>query len=134
MLAIRMQRNGRKGQAYFKVIVQESRLSPTSGRVVAYVGSYDPHSKNVELNSEKIAFYLSNGAQPSESVAKLLRSQKIDMPAWVKIVDGQSRVVRNPDKLRKNQTPEPEAPVETETEEVTAETEPAEAVEAATAE
>ena len=44
MLAIRMQRTGRKGHAMFRVVVQESRLTPTSGRVVAMLGSYDPHS------------------------------------------------------------------------------------------
>ena len=109
MLAMRMQRNGRKGRAFFRVIVQESRLSPKSGRVVAYVGTYDPHAKVVELDNEKVSFYLTNGTQPSDAVARLLRSQKIDMPAWVSIEDTQSRTIRNPEKLRKNQPAEEEA-------------------------
>ncbi len=111
MLAIRMQRNGRKGQAFFRVIVQESRLSPSSGRVVAYLGSYNPHTKDVSLDNEQVSKYLSNGAQPSDRVARLLRSQKIELPTWVKIVDTQSRSTKNPEKLRKNQ-PKEEAPTE----------------------
>ena len=73
MLAIRMQRTGRKGHAEFRLIVQESRLSPASGRVVARLGSYNPHSKAVTLAKDKAEFYLEHGAQPSESAARLLK-------------------------------------------------------------
>ncbi len=45
MLAIRMQRTGRKGSAQFRVVVQDSRKTPTSGNIVALVGNYDPHAK-----------------------------------------------------------------------------------------
>ena len=120
MLAIRMQRRGRKGHAQFRVIVQESRLSPKSGRVVASLGSYDPHSKVVTLDKEKAEFYLSNGAQPSNSVAKLLQREKVKLPDWVEIETVQKRTIRNAEKLRKNQ-PAEEAP------EATAEEAPAEA-------
>jgi len=58
MLAIRMQRTGRKGSAQFRVVVQDSRKTPTSGNIVALVGSYDPHAKVTTLNKEKISFYL----------------------------------------------------------------------------
>ena len=58
MLTIRMQRTGRKGHAMFRVVVQDSRQTPTSGKVVAPLGSYDPHAKTVILNKEKAAFYL----------------------------------------------------------------------------
>ncbi len=116
MLAIRMQRTGRKGHAQFRVIVQESRLSPKSGRVVAAVGNFDPHSKVANLDTEKIEFYLSNGARPSNSVAKLLDREKVKLPAWVEIDRAQSRAIRSPEKLRKNQPAEEvaeEAPADT---------------------
>jgi small subunit ribosomal protein S16 len=41
-----MQRTGRRGHAMFRVIVQDSHRSPTSGKVVAFLGSYDPHTKS----------------------------------------------------------------------------------------
>lgn len=112
MLAIRMQRTGRKGHAMFRVVVQESRLTPTSGKVVFTLGSYDPHAKVATIDKEKAAFYLGNGAQPSDRAARLLKSEGVELPSWVKLSSDKTRTVRNADKLRKNQ-PKEEAPVET---------------------
>lgn len=109
MLAIRMQRTGRKGHAMFRVVVQDAHRQPTSGKVVAQIGSYDPHAKNLSLDKEKAAFYLKNGAQPSERAARLLQSEGIELPSWVKLSEAKTRTVRNPDK-RRSTTPasEPE--------------------------
>ncbi len=106
MLAIRMQRTGRKGHAMFRVVVQESRATPTSGKVVAQLGSYDPHTKTAVLDKEKASTFLKNGAQPSERAASLLKSQGVDLPSWVSFNTKKSGVLRNPDKLRKNQPKE----------------------------
>lgn len=114
MLAIRMQRTGRKGHAMFRVVVQDSHVTPTSGNVVAKLGSYDPHAKTVILDKEKASFYLTHGAQPSDRAARLLQSEGIAMPAWVKtVVTSKARVVRNADKRRSTQPAAPvvEAPV-----------------------
>ena len=104
MLAIRMQRTGRKGHAMFRLVVQESRLTPTSGKVVFSLGSYDPHTKAASLNKE-------NGAQPSDRAAALLKAEGIKLPEWVKLSSEKKRTVRNPEKLRKNQ-PKAESPAE----------------------
>ena len=110
MLAIRMQRTGRKGHAMFRVIVQDARRTPTSGKVVARLGSYDPHAKTVTLDKEKAAFYLEHGAQPSDRVVRLLNSEGVKLPDWVKPVVTKERTVRNPDKRRSTRPAEPEAP------------------------
>ncbi len=110
MLAIRMQRTGRKGHASFRVVVQDSRQTPSSGKFVALLGSYDPHTKKSTLTKEKAEFYLKNGAQPSERVAKLFQSEGIALPSWVKAANEKTRTIRNPEKLRRNQ-PKEEAPV-----------------------
>lgn len=108
MLAIRMQRTGRKGYPTYRVIVQEAHRQPTSGRVVANIGSYNPHTKEVNLNKERAEFYLKNGAQPSERVVKVFESEKIKLPDWVKSVDNKKqKAVKNPEKLRRNQPAEP---------------------------
>jgi small subunit ribosomal protein S16 len=112
MLAIRMQRTGRKGHAMFRVIVQDARRTPTSGKVVARIGSYDPHGKAVTLDKEKASYYLEHGAQPSERVVRLLQGEGIKLPDWVKAVSTKERTVRNPDKRRSTRPPEPEAPAE----------------------
>jgi small subunit ribosomal protein S16 len=114
MLAIRMQRTGRKGHAMFRLVVQDSRVTPTSGKVVVTLGSYDPHAKVATIDKEKAAFYLGNGAQPSERAARLLQTEGVELPKWVKVADAdKKRAIRNPEKLRKNQ-PKEEAPAEAE--------------------
>jgi small subunit ribosomal protein S16 len=112
MLAIRMQRTGRKGHAMFRVIVQDSRRTPTSGKVVAYLGSYDPHAKTVSFDKEKAAFYLDHGAQPSDRVVRLLKSEGVKLPAWVTPSAAGKREVRNPDKRRSTRPPEAAKPVD----------------------
>ena len=112
MLAIRLQRLGRKALPVYRLAVQESRRHPSSGRVVAYVGSFNPHTKEVSIDKEKVAFYLKNGAQPTPRVVRVLSEQKVELPAWIKTTSEKSRKTRNPEKLRKNQ-PKQEAPAET---------------------
>ena len=116
MLAIRMQRTGRKGHAMFRVVVQKARLTPTSGKVVALLGNYDPHAKLANLNKEKAAFYLDHGAQPSDRVARLLQAEGVKLPKWVSLPENKTGKVRNADKLRKNrpaaEEPVAEAPAE----------------------
>ncbi|HSX00278.1 MAG TPA: 30S ribosomal protein S16 [Patescibacteria group bacterium] len=111
MLTIRMQRTGRKGHAMFRVVVQESRLTPTSGKVVALLGSYDPHAKTAVLDKAKAETFLKNGAQPSERAASLLKHEGVALPKWVVVRSGKGGKLRNPEKLRKNQ-PKEEAPIE----------------------
>lgn len=114
MLAIRMQRTGRKGHAQFRVIVQDSRFHPTRGKVVAYLGSYDPHTKSAQLDKEAAKKYLENGAQPSDRVARLLKVEGVKLPDWVKLDDPKKRAIRNPEKLRRNRPAEAVAPAQTE--------------------
>lgn len=112
MLAIRMQRTGRKGHAMFRVIVQDARRTPTSGKIVALLGSYDPHAKTTTLDKEKAATFLKNGAQPSERVALLLKKEGVKLPSWVSLDTKKAGKLRNPEKLRKNRpadAPEPKA-------------------------
>ena len=125
MLVIRMQRTGRKGHAMFRVVVQDSRRTPTSGKIVAQLGSYDPHSKAVTINKEKVQFYLDHGAQPSERVARLVQAEGIKLPAWVKLSEAKERAVRNPEKRRSTAPAEPEAPAEEAAAEETPAEEPA---------
>ncbi len=129
MLSIRLQRLGRKGYAVYRVAVQESQRHPSSGRVVAYVGSYNPHTKQVNIDKEKVELYLKNGAQPSPHVVKLLVQEKISLPAWVNTQAKRDKQLRNPDKLRKNRPEVAPEPKTAEPAELAAEEAPAETVE-----
>lgn len=103
MLAIRLQRVGRQGYATYRLAVQEAQRHPSSGRVVAYVGSYNPHTKESNVQVELAEKYLGNGAQPTPRVAKLLEAAGVKLPNWVKKADFKTKTIRHSDKLRKNQ-------------------------------
>ena len=111
MLAIRLQRNGRAHLPVYRIIVQEAQRHPLSGRVVAEIGHYNPHTKETTLNKEQAEFYLKNGAQPSTRVVRILKAEKIKLPKWVDEGTKKQATAKHADKLRKNQ-PKEEAPVE----------------------
>lgn len=119
-----MQRTGRKGHAMFRIVVQDSRRTPTSGRVVAYLGSYDPHMKTINLDKTKAKTYLENGAQPSMRVVSIFKTEKISLPKWVEDASSKTKQTKNPDKRRSTspkQPDEPKAEATQESAEVTAE-------------
>ena len=112
MLAIRLQRLGRKGYPVYRLAVQEAQRHPSSGRVVAYVGSYNPHTEEANVNVEVAQKYLDTGAQPTPRVVKLLKEAGVKLPKWVKEADSsRQKAIKNAEKLRKNQ-PKEEAPAE----------------------
>ena len=115
MLAIRMQRNGRAHLPMYRIVVQESQRHPLSGRVVAEVGNYNPETKNLVLDKEKVEFYLKNGAQPSSRAAFILKKNGVKLPDWYKEPAQKTVKAKHADKLRKNQPkeePVEEAPAE----------------------
>jgi small subunit ribosomal protein S16 len=116
MLAIRLQRLGRKGYPVYRLAVQEAQRHPSSGRVVAYVGSYNPHTKESNVQVELAQKYLDNGAQPTPRVVKLLEEAGIEMPKWVKKPAQKTRAIKNAEKLRRNQPKEEVAEVTEEAE------------------
>ncbi|MBI4034624.1 30S ribosomal protein S16 [Candidatus Saccharibacteria bacterium] len=110
MLAIRLQRTGRTGHAQFRLIVQDSRFSPSSGRVVEALGSYNPHTKTIQIDKDSAAKHLANGAQPSPRAARLLKAEGVKLPDWVAEPAKQKRAIRNPEKLRRNRPAGTSAP------------------------
>ncbi len=75
-LKIRLSRAGAKKRPYYHIVVADSR-SPRDGRFLEKVGSYNPilpaeHEERIRLQSERITHWLSQGALPTERVAKFL--------------------------------------------------------------
>ena len=106
MLAIRMQRNGRAHLPMYRIVVQEAERHPLSGRVVAEVGNYNPATKALVLDKEKVEKYLNNGARPSTRVAYILSKNGITLPKLVKLAPKKQAQAKHADKLRKNQPKE----------------------------
>jgi small subunit ribosomal protein S16 len=75
---------GRRHRPFFRICAMDSR-SPRDGRAIEELGHYDPMSRNSEtqtiLNADRIRYWLSVGAQPSDKVAALLRRHGVQKPA-----------------------------------------------------
>jgi small subunit ribosomal protein S16 len=85
----------------YKLVVQDSKTRPTSGRVVSYVGTYNPHTKELNVNKADVEKFLSNGAQPSPRVVRILTKEGLAMPKWVKTLVDKKSATRNAEKWRK---------------------------------
>jgi len=77
MLRIRFFRVGKKNQPSFKIVVIDKRRPPKGGRFVEEVGSWNPLTKERILRAERIKYWLSVGAKPSDVVHNLLVKEKI---------------------------------------------------------
>lgn len=76
---IRLKRFGTKKRPYYRVVVMESR-APRDGRTIEEVGLYHPieaEEKQVKLDADKIRQWLDKGAQPTDTVKKLLNRNNI---------------------------------------------------------
>lgn len=79
MVTIRLSRGGSKNRPFYQVVVTNSR-SPRDGRYIERIGFFNPLARGQEetlrLDSERVAYWLSNGAQPSDRVAQLIKLAK----------------------------------------------------------
>lgn len=75
---IRLRRMGKKKAPFYRIIVADSR-SPRNGRFIEEIGTYDPSTNpsTVKVNEELAKKWLNNGAQPTETVAKLFKNAGI---------------------------------------------------------
>ena len=77
-LKIRLARGGAKKRPFYRIVIAEAS-APRDGRYVERVGTYNPmvpkdHEQRLTLNGERISFWMSKGAQPTERVHKMLAS------------------------------------------------------------
>lgn len=79
---LRLKRMGSKKKPFYRIVAADSR-SPRDGRFIETVGTYNPIVKenNVTVDEEKVAKWISNGAQPTDTVKSLLSKNGV----WSKI-------------------------------------------------
>ena len=98
-VVLRLKRFGRLNHPTYRVCAADSRL-PRDGRVIETLGYYLPKAPRVDdrvkLNRERIAHWLSVGAQPSETVTGLIRRFDIPLPVRKKRVRGKSKAKPKP--------------------------------------
>ena len=76
-VSIRLRREGAKNRPYYKVVVADSR-SPRDGKFIEIIGTYDPKKPdhNSTLKLDRIDHWISQGAQPSDTVRSLIKKNK----------------------------------------------------------
>jgi small subunit ribosomal protein S16 len=80
---IRMKRVGAKNAPVFRIVVADGR-SPRDGKFIEEIGTYQPRKKsdNVRLDIERAKYWISKGAQPSDTVASFIKkATKAPVPA-----------------------------------------------------
>jgi len=86
-LAIRMARGGRTNLPFYRIVVADKRY-PRDGRYLEKLGTYDPrlpsdHERRLVLNTERIQYWLGQGAQPSDRVARFLgKAGLVELKKW----------------------------------------------------
>jgi len=77
MVSIRLSRGGSKRRPFYHIVVSDSRR-PRDGRYIERVGFFNPGStgdeEEVRMDSDRIDYWISKGAQPSERVSTLIKS------------------------------------------------------------
>jgi small subunit ribosomal protein S16 len=76
-VSIRLRREGTKNRPYYKVVVADKR-SPRDGKFIEIIGAYDPKKPgpNSTLNIDRVEYWISKGAQPSDTVRSLIKKNK----------------------------------------------------------
>ncbi len=96
MLVIRLARTGRKKSAAYRVVAAEKSRAAT-GKFVEVLGHYNPHTKELVLDKERIATRVGQGAQPSNTVLRLMVREGIELPKWAKIEQKQRAPKKEPE-------------------------------------
>ena len=76
-VSIRLRREGAKNRPYYKVVVADRR-SPRDGKFIEIIGTYDPKKPghNSTLKLDRAEYWISKGAQPSDTVRSLIKKNK----------------------------------------------------------
>jgi len=77
MLKIRLQRVGRKHDPSFRLVLTDSKNSPQSGKFLEVLGSYNARFGKPEIKGDRVTYWISKGAQVSDTVHNLLINEKI---------------------------------------------------------
>ncbi|MBA7704233.1 MAG: 30S ribosomal protein S16 [Candidatus Stahlbacteria bacterium] len=74
MVKIRLTRRGRKKIPFYRIVVIDSKKA-RDANYIEKVGHYDPRSKELKINLDRIEYWISKGAQPTNTVAKLIAKE-----------------------------------------------------------
>ena len=76
-VSIRLRREGAKNRPFYRVVVADKR-APRDGKFIEIIGNYDPRKtgENYQINLDRAEYWVKNGAQPSETVASIIKKAR----------------------------------------------------------
>ena len=80
-VSIRLRREGRLNNPYYKVVVADQR-SPRDGKFIEIIGNYDPKKTgdNANIDLARVDYWVTNGAQPSDTVRSIIKKARKKVP------------------------------------------------------
>ncbi|MFT7433156.1 MAG: small subunit ribosomal protein S16 [Alphaproteobacteria bacterium] len=94
---IRLSRGGRKKQPFYHVVTADAR-SPRDGRFIEKLGFWNPITKELKWDAERVNYWLGTGAQPTDRVAKIILKEGLGSDAqratYQKAIDRGTEIVR----------------------------------------
>lgn len=95
MLKIRLQRVGRKNDPSFRVVTVDSRRGPKVGKHTEVLGSYDPKRDYIAIKGERVKYWISKGAQVSDTMHNLLVKESIIEGKKIHVAKGKKKVKKD---------------------------------------
>lgn len=105
MLKIRLQRFGSKNNPSFRVIVVNHTAAAKSGKSIEKVGVYDPIRKTVELNKERIDYWMGVGAKTSDTVHNILINSGLSTEKKINVLPKKKPIVKEEEKIEEIKKP-----------------------------
>lgn len=84
MQVIRLARVGRNKYPVYRIVTADKRRA-ANGKFVQVIGRYNPHTKELVIEKEALQTAITNGAQPSNAVLKLMKAEGLTLPKWAEI-------------------------------------------------
>ena len=109
---------GRKNEPSFRIVLVDSKMGPKSGKALEILGSHDfrEGKGNNKINGDRIKYWISNGAQVSETMHNMLVNEKIISGKKINVLPKKKPIIKEAkEEAKKESVAEPAAPAATET-------------------
>jgi len=111
LVVIRLTRVGTKKHAHYRIVVADSKRA-VQGKFISILGWYNPHTKELEIKQDELKSWLDKGAQPSNTLAKLLKKEGVKLPKWVVITEKKKAPKKKEEAEKKPAAPKAEEKTE----------------------
>lgn len=110
MLRIRLQRVGRKNVPAFRIVLTDSKNSTKSGRYKEILGSFDPVNKTKAIKADRVKYWMSVGAKPTDTLHNFLITEKVITGKKLNVLPRKSPIKKDEPKTDASAAPAAAAP------------------------